>query len=426
MSSHSTDSGNEKSHLLALRTALSAKVLPCSTGTWPVKSEDLLLFYGKDNNLCSSSRIDFSSASDEHLKALSDACDAASFGVNHENVLDEMYRKAGKLDAANFAAKFDPINTDLLDSLRDVLLEGHAANRFIRAELYKLNVYGPGSFFKAHKDTPRGDNMFASLVVVYPTAHQGGVLIFRHGDLEYTLDSGTATSRSTVPCIGFAAFYSDVEHEVTVVQSGYRVTLTYNLYLENAPSIKAASFTGAYETALAAAFRALLADTSYMPDGGRIGFGLRHQYPLSSQYDLERLKNLLKGSDAVLIKVCHALRLQAKLQLLYCLEDSGDRMLCDRPIKEGDFLEGDIEYELRGRGATYLKKPERPFYYDDEDDEDIIVTHVEWATDIRPANVEKTTTPLLVYGNEPSLDYAYSTLCLIVEVGKKGDRAELA
>lgn len=30
--------------------------------------------------------------------------------------------------------------------------------------------------------------------------------------------------------IQFAAFYSDVEHEVLEVHSGHRVTLTYNLY----------------------------------------------------------------------------------------------------------------------------------------------------------------------------------------------------
>jgi len=36
----------------------------------------------------------------------------------------------------------------------------------------------------------------------------------------------------TVPLssISYAAFYGDVEHEVTEVKSGYRLTLTYNLY----------------------------------------------------------------------------------------------------------------------------------------------------------------------------------------------------
>ena len=37
-------------HLEALRFALSAHVLPCSTGVFPVKPEDLALFYNKDTS----------------------------------------------------------------------------------------------------------------------------------------------------------------------------------------------------------------------------------------------------------------------------------------------------------------------------------------------------------------------------------------
>jgi len=31
-------------------------------------------------------------------------------------------------------------------------------------------------------------------------------------------------------CVSWAAFYSDVEHEVLEVANGHRITLTYNLY----------------------------------------------------------------------------------------------------------------------------------------------------------------------------------------------------
>ena len=34
--------------------------------------------------------------------------------------------------------------------------------------------------------------------------------------------------------VGYVAFYSDVEHEVTVVESGHRVSLAYNLYVSDA------------------------------------------------------------------------------------------------------------------------------------------------------------------------------------------------
>jgi hypothetical protein len=39
-------------------------------------------------------------------KHLSDACQPATFGVNKEDVLDESYRKAGKMDVTDFATNF--------------------------------------------------------------------------------------------------------------------------------------------------------------------------------------------------------------------------------------------------------------------------------------------------------------------------------
>ena len=92
-------------------------------------------------------RIDFSIPDDESLLQLANVCDVATFGINDRDVLDETYRKAGKLDSQYFSAKFDPVATGLLDSLREMLLVGHGNEMSIRAELYKLNVYGQLRFF---------------------------------------------------------------------------------------------------------------------------------------------------------------------------------------------------------------------------------------------------------------------------------------
>lgn len=42
----------------------------------------------------------------------------ATFGVKNEDVHDESYRKAGKLDTRDFLVGFDPIGTGLLASFR--------------------------------------------------------------------------------------------------------------------------------------------------------------------------------------------------------------------------------------------------------------------------------------------------------------------
>ena len=73
--------------------------------------------------------------------------------------------------------------------------------------------------------------MFGSLVVIWPTVHEGGSLIIRAYGKERTFDSVQAVKAVEQPHAAFVAFFSDVVHEVTPVLSGFRVTLTYNPYL---------------------------------------------------------------------------------------------------------------------------------------------------------------------------------------------------
>ena len=87
-------------------------------------------------------------ATEEDLAHLAEECDPATFGLNHEDVLDETYRKAGKLDAIHFSAAFDLSESDLPQVVSGALLEGHPANSAIRFEKYKINVYG--QFWVAH------------------------------------------------------------------------------------------------------------------------------------------------------------------------------------------------------------------------------------------------------------------------------------
>jgi len=184
--------------------------------------------------------------------------------------------------------------------------------------LYKLNVYGEGSFFKTHKDTPRGDRMFGSLVIVFPAAHEGGALTLRHGGKEWSFDSGKEFSGKSEPSISYVAFYSDVEHEVGLVKSGYRVTLTYNLYFApEKPAYAIVPTPSPSQLAFKNALSDLLADPTVLPDGGLLGFGLQHEYPVNSKTDLNDLIRCLKGGDALIYRVCSQLSLKASLKVVY-------------------------------------------------------------------------------------------------------------
>lgn len=95
----------------------------------------------------------------------------------------------------------------------------------VTAEFYKLLLYGEGGFFVGHRDTEKAAGMFATLVVVLPSAHEGGDLVVRHAGEEVRLGL-----RCEEPAeAAFAAFYADCVHEVLPVTQGFRLALVYNL-----------------------------------------------------------------------------------------------------------------------------------------------------------------------------------------------------
>ncbi|KAH7919487.1 hypothetical protein BV22DRAFT_1040831 [Leucogyrophana mollusca] len=301
--------------LALISESLYSRVPYCS-GIRAIPAHQFLLYYGRDSDQCQ--RVDLSRPSTTQMQALVKACEPATFGRDQEDVLDETYRKAGKLDTPAFATLFSAENAGLVDIIRANLLQGDIEKRDIRLEMYKLNVYGKDSFFKAHKDTPRGEDMFGSLVIVFPTPHEGGALVIRQDAKEWTVDVTEAFAEASEPSIGYIAFYSDVEHEVALVKSGYRVTLTYNLYFTGderqdfPPPVPYVA-----EEELKALLVDLLSDEGVLPDGGYIGFGLQYQYPVSTGTKLRKLRKCLKGNDALLGRVCDALNFEWFIRVLY-------------------------------------------------------------------------------------------------------------
>ncbi|KAH9886954.1 hypothetical protein C8Q73DRAFT_794985 [Cubamyces lactineus] len=327
-----------RQQLARLRAAFIHK-RPFCQGTTALSREDGALFYGKgpQEGHC----IDLANASSEELQHLAETCDPASFGIQQKDVYDESYRKAGKLDKGDFAINLSPDALGIVDAIRDELLVETVSQREqIRAELYKLNVYGPQSFFKPHVDTPRSELMFGSLVIIFPTPHEGGALILRdnggdtkgeeadpyssgtegdneavsndNGRREWKIDSGALLAQCSAPSIVYVAFFSDVEHEVTPVLFGYRVIITYNLFYVRDPSpatvstrLVAAEEEGskrgdssvvvppvlsAPEQILRSTLQSLLDNSTFVPEGGNLLFNLHYRYPLPTYRERIMLK----------------------------------------------------------------------------------------------------------------------------------------
>jgi len=388
------------------------------------------------------------------LDLLTAACDPATFGRGNEDVYDESYRKAVKMDASNFSVQLDLGSSGLMGTIEDQLLRGESQKMYIRPEPYKLNVYGnyrswclpsclvlyrciregKDSFFKAHKDTPRGTDMLGSLVVVYPTPHEGGELVLRHKGHEWKFDANGLTSSRPSPSLVYIAFYSDIEHEVLKVTSGHRATVTYNLYLVDpasrpgastvAPDLKDASN-------LQVALRKLLESPEFLPDGGTLGFGLVHLYPVTFGMKLQKMISYLKGEDADIYRACRELGLQPSLQMIYSDEESGPKygIMLNEIIHEPcyDFQNAGETYGdalVRELGGVPVNKVEgaelNRSYWVSEDGGEETGEFISWVSPFNERNRLQDVT--LAYGNDFSVGYIYCSPCMIVRVAAAIDR----
>ena len=248
------------------------------------------------------------------IQDLIDSCSVASFGLGSRTVTDKNYRDALKLEPDSFMTNFNISNTPLINDITNLM----TITSPFRAELYKLNIYSVGGHFKSHVDTPRSGNMFGSLVVCLPFPFTGGELVTRHRGRQVTFNWTTKSD-----AIQWAAFYSNVEHEVLPVTSGNRITLTYNLYWQRdlpmlpiSVDITANPFYCSLSSALHT--------PHFMRDGGILGFLCSHKY-----VDMHEKRPVLKGEDAIIYQTAKTLGLAVEIRPLmqesFCCD-----MRCDR------------------------------------------------------------------------------------------------
>ena len=262
--------------------------------------------------------------------------------------------------------------------------------------------------------------MFGLLVVVFPTLHDGGALVLRHRGQECTFDSGKALAAADQPSIGYVAFFSDIEHEVTPVISGHRITLTYNLYFEDDGDDSACNVISEppslpNKDAFREAFTTLLENPEFLADGGTLAFGLMHVYPIKK--DLKHVHKVLKGSDAVVFQSLQALGYEPTLYVYYDDDDEGaivDQVI-NFPDEESEedvvgiaYMNGGFpvtnENSVGMESSDRYGKPEQ----------------LDWVTPVTSFNCKKDA--FVHYGNEASLKWVYGDVCLVVRIGKAGER----
>ena len=226
------------------------------------------------------------------------------------------------------------------------------------------------------------------------------------------------------------AFFGDVEHEVAPVTSGHRITLTYNLYFDIGGPVSVNDVVSERlippqppnQEGFHEAFKALLGNPEFMADGGTLGFGLRHVYPIKESLSLKHVYDVLKGSDAVVYQSTRALGFEPVLYVYYDEGEDNDAFqgaMVDRLIDFDSVCEGETVVDaVQEKGGIPVREAGVEMH-DDFDSMD--AEPVEWVTP-PPMTYNRQECAFVSYGKGPTLSWAYGDVCMIVRIGKAGDR----
>jgi hypothetical protein len=219
------------------------------------------------------------------------------------------------------------------------------------------------------------------------------------------------------------AFFSDVEHEVALVTSGHRITLTYNLYFDDGGPVSEPP-QPVNEGAFHNAFVALLEDPEFLAEGGTLVFGLSHVYPIHPIEDyLKHIYDVLKGGDSVVYQSALYYEWTGWMNRT-CPTNQPLGVITDKVInfdkvfvgEDEDFVDiaervGGILVAREGGGnaGEFNHRFESPEL-------------LEWVTPITTFNRQEGVYPPPSDHLDPELRWAYGYVCLVVRVGKAGDR----
>ncbi|TDZ35889.1 hypothetical protein C8035_v008348 [Colletotrichum spinosum] len=117
----------------------------------------------------------------------------------------------------------NPAWPDFLDNLACELVDKLGIPG-VSAEPRELVLCETGSCFQLDGEFEKERNAIATMVICLPSEHEGGDVHLVFGDDKRTF----STAESSAFEMTTMAWFSDVQHEVAVLESGHRLTLTYD------------------------------------------------------------------------------------------------------------------------------------------------------------------------------------------------------
>lgn len=238
----------------------------------------------------------------------------ARFGRGEDTVTDPEVRDTWDIPVGLVHATWEPgVMEDVLDTVKEEL--GLPSTAELHVDLHSLLVYEPDQFFLRHQDTEKTDEMIGTLVVTLPSAYAGGELMIGRGE-DWKAYRGSRDSLSLV------AFYADCQHEVLKLQSGHRITLTYNLMLRGDTSPRQEGDAGSVDE-LAGLLREHFGTPATTSWGGlRADPPARLVYLLDHEYTPRGLSwTRMKGADARRVPLLRAAAEAAGYEAILGLAD---------------------------------------------------------------------------------------------------------
>lgn len=147
----------------------------------------------------------------------------APFGQGEQTLHDPRVRDTWQVPTGAVTVDWAGAAEEVLAAVGTVLDVPDGAR--VAIELHSMLVYGKGQFFAPHQDSEKHDTMAATLVVTLATRHTGGELVVHESGGERVYRADTHAARAV-------ALYSDVVHEVRPVSSGHRISLTFNVLVD--------------------------------------------------------------------------------------------------------------------------------------------------------------------------------------------------
>lgn len=167
--------------------------------------------------------------SQQEIQKLIKRAQKAQFGnvASGETLTDDKVRKGLDINVSNMGL-YDFLHSRYICCLLGSIVHKHLFPNTYRFQIkpYKINIYQDGDFFAPHKDSPIPSSLLATIVMLLPTEHEGGDLVFIHDSQTISLKKHPHSNMMQL-----AAFMTDITHTVLPVTKGVRITLSFKVMM---------------------------------------------------------------------------------------------------------------------------------------------------------------------------------------------------